>query len=164
AVTVEYGLEDGRFWLPRTQTLEGEAQVSFVRAPLRFEQRFTYLQVNGLVDVPEPDPVVEAEAEEELARAEARDSLEAGVRVRTRAERDSARAERDSITTERNAAREAECEATGSFSYTRRALDGRIPVTVRMSCDTEALATSSALPASIYDEGDSPFGTELRDE
>jgi len=46
-VTVEYGLHEGRFWLPRTQTLEGEAQVSFMHIPFKLEQRYTYSSVNG---------------------------------------------------------------------------------------------------------------------
>ena len=33
SVTVEYGLHEGRFWLPRSQALEGDAQVSFMRIP-----------------------------------------------------------------------------------------------------------------------------------
>ena len=162
AVTVEYGLEDGRFWLPRTQTLEAEAQVSFVRAPLRFEQRFTYRHVNGLVDVPEPDPVAELEAR--LAREAAEDSSEAGVRVRRRVDNDSLRAERDSLEAAREARRDAECEATGSYTYTRRVLDGQVPMTVSIPCDAEVLASSPALPASIFDDGELTFGSELRDE
>src|SRR6185436_13275380 len=47
AVTVEYGLLVGRFWLPRAQTVEGEAQVSFMHIPFKLEQRYTYASVNG---------------------------------------------------------------------------------------------------------------------
>src|SRR6195256_2233993 len=47
AVTVEYGLHEGRFWLPRSQTIEGDAQVSFMRIPFKLEQRYSYASVNG---------------------------------------------------------------------------------------------------------------------
>src|SRR5438105_2270187 len=47
AVTVEYGLHEGRFWLPRAQTIEGEAQVSFMHIPFKLEQRYTYSSVNS---------------------------------------------------------------------------------------------------------------------
>ncbi|HEY1951188.1 MAG TPA: hypothetical protein VGG76_00150, partial [Gemmatimonadaceae bacterium] len=47
AITVEYGLHEGRFWLPRAQTVEGDAQVSFMHIPFKLEQRFTYASVNG---------------------------------------------------------------------------------------------------------------------
>jgi len=41
AVTVEYGLHEGQFWLPRSQTIEGETQVSFMRIPFKLEQAYT---------------------------------------------------------------------------------------------------------------------------
>ena len=47
AITVEYGLHEGRFWLPRSQTIEGDAQVSFMHIPFKLEQRYTYASVNG---------------------------------------------------------------------------------------------------------------------
>src|ERR1035437_8429371 len=39
AITMEYGFYNQRFWLPRTQALEGEAQVMFIRVPVTVEQR-----------------------------------------------------------------------------------------------------------------------------
>ena len=63
AVTVEYGLHEGRFWLPRAQTVEGEAQVSFMHIPFKLEQRYTYASVNG--DEP-MTPVVVAARDLEL--------------------------------------------------------------------------------------------------
>ncbi|MFN2566746.1 MAG: hypothetical protein ABR499_17250 [Gemmatimonadaceae bacterium] len=47
AITVEYGLHEGRFWLPRRHVAEGEAQVSFMRMPVKVEERFQYNSVNG---------------------------------------------------------------------------------------------------------------------
>lgn len=47
SMTVEYGLHEGKFWLPRAQGLEGNAQVSFMRIPFRMEQTFRYSSVNG---------------------------------------------------------------------------------------------------------------------
>src|SRR6202030_2481775 len=52
AVTVEYGLHEGRFWLPRSQTVEGDAQVSFMHIPFKLEQRYTYASVNGTDTIP----------------------------------------------------------------------------------------------------------------
>jgi hypothetical protein len=46
AVTVEYGLHEGRFWLPRLHVAEGEAQGAFVRLPVKVEERFQYASVN----------------------------------------------------------------------------------------------------------------------
>ena len=47
AMTIEYGLYEGSFWLPRAQGIEGDAQVSFMRVPFRMEQTFKYASVNG---------------------------------------------------------------------------------------------------------------------
>jgi len=52
SVTVEYGLHEGRFWLPRVQTAEAEMQISFMRAPAQFVNTFTYASVNGLDSLP----------------------------------------------------------------------------------------------------------------
>src|SRR2546423_12011837 len=53
AITVEYGLHEARFWLLRSQTIEGQAQVSFMHVPFKLEQRYTYSDVNGTNPFPE---------------------------------------------------------------------------------------------------------------
>jgi hypothetical protein len=47
AVTVEYGLYGGRFWLPRRNVAEGSARAGFMRFPFSFEERYRYDQVDG---------------------------------------------------------------------------------------------------------------------
>ena len=44
-VAVEYGLFNG-VWLPRTQSLTASAQVSMMRLPVTFEERYQYASVN----------------------------------------------------------------------------------------------------------------------
>src|SRR5256885_1075139 len=133
AITVEYGLHEGRFWLPRSQTVEGEAQVSFMHIPFKLEQRYTYASVNG--DDPMPEVTI--------------------------AEADTAR---DSVSrAERRARRRSECE-TGTERVRRvHDADDELPILVRIPCDTVALAHSSELPKSIYDEGEAVFGSAERD-
>ena len=53
AVTVEYGLHEARFWLPRSQTVEGDANVSFMWVTFKLEQRYKYGSVNGTDPFPE---------------------------------------------------------------------------------------------------------------
>jgi hypothetical protein len=132
AITVEYGLHETRFWLPRSQTVEGEAQVSFMHIPFKLEQRYTYASVNG--DHPRPEVTI--------------------------AEADTAR---DSVSrAERRARRRAECE-TGTERVRRvHDSDDELPILLRIPCDTVALAHSSELPKSIYDEG-GPFSKRWRD-
>ena len=45
AITVEYGLHQGRFWLPRLNVAEGEVTATMLRIPMKFEERFTYNRV-----------------------------------------------------------------------------------------------------------------------
>src|SRR5206468_10334348 len=79
----------------------------------------------------------------------------------TFAERDTAR---DSVSrAERRARRRSECE-TGTERVRRvHDADDELPILVRVPCDTVALAHSSELPKSIYDEGEAVFGTAERD-
>src|SRR5690606_20335673 len=159
AVTVEYGLEGSRFWLPRMQAVDVDVQAGFIRAPMRFEQSFRYAAVNGLVEVPEPSPDAVADS----AGMRVAISIGGGDDERTRAERDSIRLARDSVAAARVAAREAECSASGSWTRTTTRLDGTVPVTVRVPCDTVALANSSALPGSFYDDNEQLFGDDQRE-
>jgi hypothetical protein len=56
-VAVEYGLYQGRFWLPRSQVGEGILNASILRMPLRIEEHFSYASVNAAdtaVVVPPP--------------------------------------------------------------------------------------------------------------
>ena len=52
AITVEYGLYEGRFWLPKANVAEGSAQAGFMRVPFRIDERFTYASVNGRDSLP----------------------------------------------------------------------------------------------------------------
>ena len=133
AITVEYGLHEGRFWLPRAQTVEGDAQVSFMHIPFKLEQRFTYADVNGTM--PMPDLVI-------AAGDTARDSVS---RL--------ARRER----------RRAECKAGTERVRTEYRSDEALRIRVETPCDSVALARSPDLPKSIYDEGEGLFGTAERD-
>jgi hypothetical protein len=58
AVTVEYGLFDGRFWLPRLNVANGEIAAGFLRLPLTWQEKFDYESINGPgVVVPTPAQV-----------------------------------------------------------------------------------------------------------
>ena len=75
SVTVEYGLYDGRFWLPKLHVAEGEGQGGFLRMPLRVEERFRYTSVNG----PDGVPPVATPVEMGLAADDTTWSGEGGV-------------------------------------------------------------------------------------
>jgi hypothetical protein len=46
-ITVEYGLYEGRFWLPKRNVFEAEGQAMFMRIPIRYEENYRYSSVNG---------------------------------------------------------------------------------------------------------------------
>ena len=158
AVTIEYGLFEQRYWLPRTQGAEGYARVSFMRVPFRIEQRYRYESVNGFDDLP---PITAPPA---YSRAsDLRDSLRAlgldSVQVR-----DSMRvlyARRDSTA---RAERAERCATVGTYTVYERRGTGQLVMAVEVPCDIRKLTTSAELPPSIYDPGEELFGAAQRDE
>jgi hypothetical protein len=69
AITIEYGLHEGRFWMPRVQSLEGSAQAGFMRVPFKMEQSFKYASVNGTVPTGVPQIAVADTASDSVSRA-----------------------------------------------------------------------------------------------
>jgi hypothetical protein len=183
AFTVEYGLHEQRWWMPRVQTVEGRARVGFMRVPFSMEQSYSYASVNGTDTIPR----LFASTEDSL-RHKPGDSLyksrQDSIKAANKARRDSLRAERetDSITTKdgrrvrysrRNRGMEIDddpdfkgfsCSGkdttiTKSFRY-----DGTLPVRIVVPCDTVALLHSAELPPSIYDNGEQLFDLKERDQ
>lgn len=159
AIAVEYGLYQGRFWLPRLRSAEGDAQVSFMRAPFKFEQSFKYASVNAIESLP-PIQVAEIVQPPESLSVDDRekwcDSVRDVRRERRQALRDSVR---EGLRKDPNA-----CDSTGVRTTTRRAAEGsNLKIAVRVPCDTKALANSPELPKSIFDEGEEIFGSKERD-
>jgi hypothetical protein len=146
AIGVEYGLYQGRFWLPRLQVLEGDAQMSFMHVPMKLEQKYEYSNVNS---------------GEKLAAIPALpDSLRRrGTSVQVSVGPDS---RRDSIRyANRARPRRAQCDtsSSGNFSYARISRDNSMPVLVSIPCDSTKLANSPDLPGSIFDKGEETFGS-----
>ena len=156
AITIEYGLYNQRFWMPRSQALEGQAQVSFMRVPVSVEQRFKYAGVNEMAE-PLKVPVM---ARSKLAML--RDSLDSAKTEKPL--RDSliktARSERAK---EIVATKDRECATTGSYTQLQRRYESNVTVSTRIPCDSAMLANSPELPGSIYDKGEETFGGGERD-
>ncbi len=134
-VAIEYGLHEGRFWLPRLQTLDGAARVGIMRVPFKLEQSFTYDQVNGSNDFA---PVV-------IAVSDTSTSDTAAVSAR-------------------RAARTAPCEAGGSRERVVSRFENTLAVSVRIPCDSLALSRSDELPESPYDPEEEIFSSSELDE
>jgi len=148
-VAIEYGLYQGRFWLPRTEVIEGRLTAGFARLAMNLEEHFTYGAINALDTLPtmrdrraSAEPSIPADADSATAR-----------RLRKQF--------RDSVT----AAREkAECDATGKRSFRTDRYDGALPMMVFIPCDPAVLANSPDLPGSLFDDNDAVFGDAERDE
>ena len=160
AIAVEYGLYQGRFWLPRLRSAEGDAQVSFMRVPFRFEQSYKYRSVNAIDSLPEIKMAAVAVPPDSLSEDD-RDRWRDSVRNQRRRERrevaDSIeRGLRDSIKV---------CDAQDFRTSTHRGDEGSgLKVAVRVPCDISKLEQSTELSKSIYDEGEEIFGSKERDE
>jgi hypothetical protein len=174
AFTVEYGLHEQRWWLPRLQTVEARGQMGFVRAPFSMQQSFSYTSVSGKDSVSLPPIPLPPE---DSAGARQGDTV-------VIASSDSASEDDDAVTMRVGPARVVVSDTLGrkrsgkegdrddpDFDILRcpqgdtliriqPRLRGQLRVAYRIPCDTVALAHSSELPPSIFDSGEEVFGTE----
>ncbi len=163
AIAVEYGLHEGRFWLPRVRLAEGRADVSFMHVPFKMEESFTYASVNGKDSLPTIKIVESARRThmpDSLTDEQAyawRDSVRKATRARVSASSDSIR-----LGLKTRHQRLGACD-TGQVT-TRTRYEASIPIAVVVPCDQAKLETSPDLPASIYDPGDMLFSTHDLDE
>jgi hypothetical protein len=154
AVAIEYGLYEQRFWLPRLQSAQGDAQVSFMHVPFTMEQNYQYASVNGRDSLPRIA----------VRDSEIPDSLPEAVKDSIRdARRDEERAERDSIRKGLKPKPLAQCDTAQFVTRTRLQHNGLLRVAYQVPCDQSTLATSPLLPKSIYDPSDEVAGAAERD-
>ena len=146
AITVEYGLHEGRFWLPRVQSAEGKARAGMMHIPFKFEEKYRYASVNGDA----MDSLPPAGLLEPWRRRNVADSLVLGL--------DSAAA--DSVRREIGKMRRAnQCRTSDTRVIASDRHDGAVAVATRIPCDTAVLSKSPDLPPSIYDDGEEVFGS-----
>ena len=156
AITMEYGLYNQKFWLPRSQAFEGNAQAGFIRIPVTMEQKFKYESVNTL-DAPLP---IIASGPTRLVQY--RDSLNAAKTPM--ALRDSLmRIARAARVKELAALKAKECATSDVYTRQVRKYQGTLDVMEKIPCDSTKLANSPDLPSSIYDPGEETFGSSDRD-
>ncbi len=161
AIAVEYGLYEGRFWLPRLRLAEGNAQVSFMHVPFKMEESFKYASVNGKDSLP-PIKIAQAPTRARMPdsltdeqQQEWRDSVRAASRARVRASNDSIRRGLKTATR-----RVSQCDTSDVQISTRTRYDSTLPIAIKVPCDASKLENSPDLPPSIYDPGEELFGTK----
>jgi len=158
AIAIEYGLYQGRFWLPRMRSAEGDAHVSFMRVPFKMEQSFKYASVNALDSLPPIKVEIRARPPDSLSGKELqqwRDSVRAVRRVQREAVADSIK---QGLKIE-----EPRCDSTNSRTIMEHRRSANLNVATHITCDISKLVNSPDLPKSIYDEGEELFGSSERD-
>ena len=149
AFTVEYGLHEQRWWLPRLQSVEGRARVGFMRMPFSVQQSFSYASVSGLDSLPLPPVPLAAN---DSAQGKRGDSLTADIRDTDTTDAGKGKDDPD--------LRTLRCARGDTVIRARSRFQGQLRVAYRIPCDTAALAHSGELPSSIFDSGEELFGTE----
>lgn len=144
-ITIEYGLWELRWWMPRLVAAEGVFQISFMTMPLKYERAYSNFSVRGDTTVV---AVVDTLTEMERCRAEFRMSVTARI------------GEEDSAAVARRREREAELAAERAERGEDRCIQ---EVEVTIPDDEEALLESDWLPPDPYTT-DAAFmtPTELR--
>ncbi len=127
-ITVDYGLFEGRFWLPSYQIVEGKGELGVVKLPLSLQQRFEYSAVNGTINVPDIN----------LTAFDTARTVEA-IRLQ-------------------RLLNEQQCRNLSNTRERReRRYDKTLIVLIQVPCDEKALEKSSTLPPSIFSANDSMF-------
>ena len=167
-ITIEYGLQAYRWWLPRLIALDAVAQAgSLMQIPVRFERIYEEYQVDGGAGLPaaRPMPLPARSA----SAATARGAEPAGARGRRRVTLglrfggggDSTRARRGG----RGDSTDARHRERADSAHARRArADSAFPIVVTLPPDSTVLAESPYLPAPIFEPGPSMVTeTDLRE-
>jgi hypothetical protein len=177
AVTVESGLFEGKYWLPRQQIADFRVDApseSVVRA--RLEQRFQYSAVNGDLDPVPPLPaatIALRDRSDSLWRVDStfaftRDSLlkvgrtkrdtvqaYAAYRVWEDSSWKPVRARLDSL-------RRSQCAATGTYVRYRSRYGRRVPAEVSVPCDSVKLANAEIFTGDLMGQNESVWGSRDR--
>jgi hypothetical protein len=162
AITVEYGLHEGRFWLPRAHSATASAQLGFLRAPFTMDEKFTYEDVNGDFTMAALPPLTASTRTVDSATGISQDStnnvttgtgttVSVGASVSIGGKTDSAhvvRARRDSIALARgSSAMRQQCATDSVYTVVRRRqVDNGLNVAYDIPCKVSTLEMSPALP------------------
>ncbi|WP_439643350.1 hypothetical protein [Gemmatimonas sp.] len=151
AITVEYALYKGKFWLPRAHSATASADVMFMRIPFRLDEKFTYADVDGDFTLAAL-PLARNRFDAGPGRDSTNVDLDTGVEVtvsapgKRRVPTDSAR--RDSLEQRRyGRSKVTQCRTDSTWTKVEERYEGSLRIAYDMPCDMERLATSPALPA-----------------
>jgi len=140
-VTIEYGLQGFRWWLPRIVAVEATGTAgSIIRMPIRFERLYTEYQVDGGEGLPPGRAIALPQGRADASQA-SRPRRRPGVRVEVRTRRGRAVSD-SSVAEDSNLVRRTIKRNTGT-----RTIELILPR------DPAVLAESSSLPPAFFEPG-----------
>ncbi|MCO4098132.1 MAG: hypothetical protein HEQ38_01795 [Gemmatimonas sp.] len=173
AITVEYGLYQGKFWLPRANSATASMQLGFIRTPFSIDEKFTYDEVNGdfsLAAIPAAR-VARTGADSASGTGSAGDTTvlvgNAEVSINIGGGALSGGTGSAVVDTAKLSAterlRRRLCARDSTYTRVEPRYGGALRVAYDMPCDASKLANSPALPPAVTSDDDL-FDLKARDE
>ena len=160
AITVEYALYQGKFWLPRAHSATASADVMFMRIPFRLDEKFTYEDVDGDFTLAALPPARNRFAATDSVRDSASVDPDNEVEItvvagggRRRPPTDSA--VRDSVERRRyGRGKVTQCRTDSTWTRVEERYERSLRIAYDMPCNMEMLASSPALPSEAASDED----------
>lgn len=157
AVTQEFALQAGRWWLPTSRTAEGLFEMGPIRSALSWEERFSYDAVRG---VAMPNATIDSLRLRYGARLA---MLDSAAKLRATLGDSAYWHYRKGLDSLQHGERE-ECSKTKTGTRLQLLRRDGVETFLVVPCDTAILMHSADLPASIYSSSDELFGANDREE
>lgn len=168
AISVEYGLYQGKFWLPRANSATASMQLGFIRTPFSIDEKFTYEDVNGDFTLAAIPAVRWSGAARDTTARDTTVVVGSGeVSINIGGGAVQATTGNGVVDTLKLSAterlRRRLCARDSTYTRVESRYDGALRIAYDMPCDVATLANSPALPpAAVSDEA--LFDLKARDE
>ena len=168
AISVEYGLYQGKFWLPRANSATASMQLGFIRTPFSIDEKFTYQDVNGDFSLAAiPAVRWSGAARDTTARDTTVVTGSGEVSINIGGGAVQATTGNGVVDTLKLSAterlRRRLCARDSTYTRVESRYDGALRIAYDMPCDAATLANSPALPpAAVSDEA--LFDLKARDQ
>ncbi|WP_373070406.1 hypothetical protein [Gemmatimonas sp.] len=166
AITVEYGLYQGKFWLPRANSATASMQLGFIRTPFSIDEKFTYDEVNGDFSLAAIPAARLSGVAGDLSGRDTTVVTRGGgdLTVTMGGFGSATRTEVDTMKMSASARmRYRLCQKDSTYTRVESRYEGALRVAYDMPCDASKLANSPALPPAVASD-EELFDLESRDE
>lgn len=171
AVTLEYGLHENRFWLPRVRRVDGTVKAGPAQLAVTVEQGFRYQNVNAVAEMPSiPAANVALRASYDSINADFQQLNRDRRTLTSRADSVAWRARRarlDSALAAYNtralAQLDADCKSSGTRYQTSTRLGSVLRTRVAIPCDSAKLANAPELAGGLFAERAEVYASTLDD-